>query len=719
MKPQTLLPFNLQYDILFTMYCVSYKERLHFCLMPYPMPWNWRRVPMITYSKEYEEKVRSLWCKYIEKDTDLPEGIEGIRPIIYESWKRSKAYQVSPLEIKDKVLDEASLKKVISYKKDLISVAHSYIHNLYSFVKGSNFIIALTDEQGYVIDMIGHDAQIQARAKRSGLSIGCNRSEKYAGTNGIGTCLFTEQPIQIWGSEHYIKPHHNYVCSAAPIKNSKGAVIGCLDVIGPTESISSHTLAMVCAAVDGIEKEMKMKEAYEKIFIINNQLISTIQSISSGIIMFDNMGIITQYNSRAAQILRLPSGHLSNKNIANILDISTASINLLNINKNISNKEVSVVNSFGIKINLSISASIIYSDSHEKISTVLIIEELQRLHKMVSKLSGFTAKYTFDSIIGNSPAMKEVKELGIMAAQSDSNVLLLGESGTGKDILAQAIHNSSARADGPFISINCGSLPKGLIESELFGYEAGSFTGARKDGNPGKFELASGGTIFLDEIGDMPLEMQTSLLRVIQSKELMRVGGKTTKQVDVRIIAATNVDLLESINNKKFRSDLYYRLNVLNFVIPSLRQRREDIPILIDYFINSYNESMKKEIKGISPVALNLMNSYGWPGNVRELENVIERAMNLAQTDIITENELPYEIVSQNAALSRHSEDPGRQLRHQEKRTSREYEMIINALEREEGNVKRVSDLLGIPRRTLYRKVEKYNIDLKAYRTWP
>ncbi|MBR0599231.1 sigma-54-dependent Fis family transcriptional regulator [Sinanaerobacter chloroacetimidivorans] len=675
----------------------------------------------MNFSDDYQKKLAILWEKYIEESEPMPEKSHEVRPIIYESWKRAKAHNISPLEVKDAKLSEEELNKALVHKENLISVAHSYILNLYSFVKGSNFIIALTDERGYVIDLVGQDAMIQARAKKSGLTIGCNRSEQYAGTNGIGTCLYTGHPIQIWGYEHYIKPHHNYVCTAAPIKNQYGTIIGCLDIVGPMEAISMHTLAMVCAAVDGIEKEMKMRQAYEKIFVMNSQLVSTIQSISSGILMVDNMGIITHHNHRASNILKLPFDHLSYKNIADIVDIKSGTLNPLEITKNINNKEVTITNVYGIRLNLSLSASIIYNDAHEKISTVFIIDELQRIHKMITKMSGFTAKYTFESIVGTSSGINKLKALGLVAAQSDSNVLILGESGTGKELLAQSIHNASSRCNGPFIAINCGSLPKGLIESELFGYEGGAFTGANKDGYPGKFELAQGGTLFLDEIGDMPLEMQASLLRVIQTREIVRIGGKTSKPIDVRIMAATNVNLLESVKNKGFRSDLYYRLNVLSFVVPPLRERREDIPILADFFIRSYNRSMGKSNQGLAPEAQELMLSYDWPGNVRELENVIERAMNLTQEAFITESELTHEILLHNNVTvlkpqvqkEKAMPSPSKLLP-----KTREYDMIIDALEREDGNINKASTLLGIPKRTLYRKISKYQIDLSQYRVW-
>lgn len=671
---------------------------------------------MLYLTEDYQKNLYSHWNNYILDNKSIPLSANGIRPMVYESWKRSKSYGVDPLNVLNKSLDAAALTRVLKNSQPLISVAHSYITNLYSYVQGSNFVIVLADREGYVIDMIGKDKSIQSSAKKTGLEIGTSRSEKHVGTASIGTCLATMQPLQIYGCEHYLKPHHQYFSAAAPIKNHNGVLIGCLALIGPNEYANEHTLGMVCAAVDGLEKEMKVRQAYEDISHVNNQLFSTIQSISSGIIMIDGMGIITHHNSRASQFLKVPSQDLVHENIANLIDLKKASINPVDLTSNIHNKELTYVNYLGNILHLSLSASIIYSNENNiKSSTVLVFEEQQQIHKMISKMSGFSANYTFDSIIGNSLPFTKAISMGKVAAQSASNVLILGESGTGKELFAQSIHNASSRSNGPFVAINCASLPKGLIESELFGYEGGAFTGANKEGRPGKFELAAGGTIFLDEIGDMPLDLQTSLLRVIQSREIIRVGGKQPKKINVRIMAATNLNLMEAVTNKTFRSDLFYRLNVLSVELPSLRERREDIPVLANYFIGNYNKSMGKSIKEISPEALQLMVSYSWPGNVRELENVIERSMNLAQTDAIMETDLP-----ESLASDIHSSDktapPLTASPNESTSRGREYGRILEALRAEEGNITNVSLALNIPKRTLYRKLQKYNIDINSYR---
>ncbi|MCI8645968.1 MAG: sigma 54-interacting transcriptional regulator [Firmicutes bacterium] len=675
----------------------------------------------MNFTKSYNDILKNKWQCYIADNQPMPEAEPEIRDFIYESWKRSKAHQVSPFDVKAKKLSPSELRQVLNRSQPLIRAAHSYIQHLYSFVKGTNFVLALTDADGYVLDLLGDDDMIQARTKKSGLTIGCCRSEEYAGTNGIGTCLMVGKPIQVWACEHYIKPHHGYVCSAAPIRSIHGEIIGCLDVVGPIGLPHNHTLAMVSASADSIEKELKMADAYERISLVNSQMASAIQAIDSGMIMFNNMGMIVQYNKRACQVLNLTPEMLDNANIANIIDLQNSTFNPFEITRNVQNREVSLLTCKQERISLSLSMSIIKNDTGQQMGTVLVINELKKIHTLVNQLNGFTATYTFDSILGESPSICSVKEMAKAAAQSRSNVLILGESGTGKELIAQAIHNASDRSLGPFIAINCGSLPKGLIESELFGYERGAFTGANKEGHPGKFELAQGGTIFLDEIGDMPLELQASLLRVLQSKEIVRIGGKQKKEIDVRIMAATNVNLLESVGKKEFRDDLYYRLNVLSIEVPPLRERKTDITLLASHFIRSMSRILGKNIEGIEEDAKEILSQYNWPGNIRELENVIERAVNLTSRTTIGKSELPPSIIqavqaSDSPTQSEQSAVSGSGNSSEDSAGNRSYQLLVEALAAERGNVSRTSERLGIPKRTLYRRIKRYNININEFR---
>lgn len=318
----------------------------------------------------------------------------------------------------------------------------------------------------------------------------------------------------------------------------------------------------------------------------------------------------------------------------------------------------------------------------------------------------YGAKYSWDTIIGNSPKMSQTKFIAKRAAQSISNVLILGESGTGKELFAHAIHNDSNRSHMPFIKVNCAAIPSELLESELFGYEDGAFTGAKKGGKIGKFELANGGSIFLDEIGDMPLKMQAKLLRVLQEREFERVGGNRTIKIDLRVIAATNKDLQRLIAEGNFREDLYYRLNVMTIEIPPLRERVEDIEEITIKLMEKLSNQLGIYVPKISKKALELLKSYSWPGNVRELENVLERAINLTETDTILPIHLPLYITQNKRKIDPNSIDSLQNLLEQTER-----EAIKSCLEYTNGNKLKTAKILNISRTNLYSKIEKYGLE--------
>ncbi|QIB25910.1 sigma 54-interacting transcriptional regulator [Caloranaerobacter azorensis] len=318
-----------------------------------------------------------------------------------------------------------------------------------------------------------------------------------------------------------------------------------------------------------------------------------------------------------------------------------------------------------------------------------------------------TAKYSFKDIIGSSASIQVVKELAMKVAKTDSNVLITGESGTGKELFAHAIHNASKRYLGPFIRINCAAIPEELLESELFGYEEGAFTGARKGGKKGKFELANGGTILLDEIGDMSIKMQAKLLRVLQEKEIERLGGDVVRNIDVRIIASTNKDLEMLVRQGLFREDLYFRLNVMSIKIPPLRERKEDISILAKKLLVKVSSKLGKYVEGISNDAIKCLESYDWPGNIRELENVIERAINLLDSDLIIKPEHLPEKITKNKTKKYFYEGKGLKNIIEEI----EKEIILKCLEENDWNKNKVAKILGISRVGLYKKIERYNLN--------
>ncbi len=344
-----------------------------------------------------------------------------------------------------------------------------------------------------------------------------------------------------------------------------------------------------------------------------------------------------------------------------------------------------------------------------KISLARALEHSGLKAENATLKSKMSADYELENIIGKSRSMKALIDMMAMVAPSEATVLITGESGTGKELIAKSIHHNSPRKDRPLVVVNCAALTETLLESELFGHEKGSFTGAEKR-REGRFKQADKGTVFLDEIGETSAAMQAKLLRVIQEREIQRVGGEETLRVDVRILAATNRNLEEDVKNQKFREDLFYRLNVVTLRIPALRERQDDVPLLAQHFLAKYATKNHKQVKGFSPTAMEMLLKYSWPGNVRELENVIERAVILLPDEHVTEKELPATITESYAGKSDWVAPPepataNRPLGEIEK------EAILATLEASAGNKSETARRLGINRKTLHKKLKDYGID--------
>ncbi|CAN5816473.1 sigma-54 dependent transcriptional regulator [soil metagenome] len=337
-------------------------------------------------------------------------------------------------------------------------------------------------------------------------------------------------------------------------------------------------------------------------------------------------------------------------------------------------------------------------------------EERESLRQEVSRLrEEVTVQRRYREIIAKSPAMTRALEIAAKVARHASSVLITGESGTGKELVARLIHNESDRADSPFVPVNCGAIPENLLESELFGYVRGAFTGADRD-KPGLFEVASGGTIFLDEIGEMPATLQVKLLRVLQESEVRRLGDTRTRPIDARLVSATNKDFDEEVRAGTFRRDLFYRIAVVPIHLVPLRQRREEVPLLVRHFMDQYNRKLRLDVKGIDPEVMRLMLEYTWPGNVRELENTIERAMVLCETPTITVADLPDHIRTPLPSLEG-TELGDDELSVKKHGAALERRLIRQALERTGGNKTRAAELLDLSSRALLYKVREYGLE--------
>lgn len=625
--------------------------------------------------------------------------------IIKNSHERSKVYGIEKERtFSKKILMGNEVSSALYKNKELIEVAFDFINILYDFLETSGFIIFLTDNEGCILNIIG-DKKIIESAKKLDMVIGAYMDEKNIGTNAMGTAIKEDAPIQISEKEHFINVYHRWTCSAAPIHDANGKIIGTLNLTGNSDLVHPHTLGLVVAAVKSIENQLKVDKVQRRIKETYRYMNVIMNSISSGIIAVDKEGIVNSINDEACRMLSLNRNEIINKSIESIFYSWEHFFQILKDDKKFEDEEISL-NINGIRKSYNINVYPIYYDDKKVQGMVILLKDIQNVFNLVNKYTGMKARYTFEDFIGESIEVKKIKEYAKGVANSPSTVLIEGESGTGKEVLAQAIHNYSNRKNGGFVAINCGAISKNLIESELFGYDDGAFTGAKKGGKLGKFELAKGGTLFLDEIGEMPIDMQVNLLRVLQEGVITRVGGSKYINVDARIIAATNKDLRKEVARGTFRQDLYYRLSVIPIIIPPLRERRDDVLLLIEHFLKIKSIKLNKSIPVINKKDYNKLLNYTWEGNVRELENFIEKVVNF-------NGSIDYDFIGNSSVVDDEVSIDKVNLIEEEYLCSLEElekKAIICCLNKFNGNITKASSILNIGRNTLYRKMKKYNI---------
>ncbi|MPL94993.1 Acetoin dehydrogenase operon transcriptional activator AcoR [bioreactor metagenome] len=631
--------------------------------------------------------------------------------LIENSHKRSEDYGIEKDSNHSKmILHGDELRKALELNKELIEISKPYIDMVVESVEDRDFIIILTDNNGCILYIKGAN-EIKDELGKLNLKIGAYMDEKNIGTNAMGTAIKENRCIQITAKEHYVNIFQSLTCSAAPIHNSKGEIIGTLNLTGKSNMKHPHTLGLVIFGVTAIENELYRIKAN---YILNqtyNYMKTVIENVDKGIMIVDTHGKIININELGLNILDKRNHNLINEDINHIIPNFQNVVDKISKNNKPITKEIKLSHASKYK------TEVIFKGIKHNEKIIGIVATLTRL-KEENKGNNFTgAFFTFNDIIGESDAIKNVITNCKIIANSPSTVLIQGESGTGKEVLAQSIHNYSLRKNNKFIAINCGAIPANIIESELFGYEDGTFTGGKKGGRIGKIELANGGTLFLDEIGEMPLDMQVKLLRVLQEGRVTRLGGGKEISVDMRVIAATNKDLKKEVKRGKFREDLYYRLCVIPIKLPPLKERKGDITKLIEYFLNMKSIKLDKDIPVISNELYNKLLGYNWPGNIRQLENSIENIVNLngeLSVDIIDEYEEKVstnltidnkEILEEN--IKENIKEKSFNLEEIEKRT------IINAIDSNKHNMTKTAKALGISRNTLYLKIKKYNIDVK------
>ncbi len=495
-----------------------------------------------------------------------------------------------------------------------------------------------------------------------------------------------------------------------------GKIIGVIALIACDEAQYQILLANPDGLFDFLQRMADLlagkiagRERLEQLHAIQQQLTTLFDTVQEGIIAVDRNGKIVNINAAAAKMLQVSQKPVLGKELALLLS-GLPLADSLTTGHDVFNREAfRLIRGQRVYYVATVKT---WLGGTEVWGAVVTLREMAEVKKIVSNFSTQEHCFSFEMILGDSPALAKAKQEAAQAAAGNVTVLIQGESGTGKELFARAIHNASARRDKPIIAINCAAIPEALLESELFGYEEGAFTGARRGGKPGKFELADGGTVFLDEIGDMSLSLQAKLLRVLQERKIERVGSTETTAIDVRIIAATHKDIEAMVRQGEFRQDLYYRINVFPLQIPSLRQRRQDLPLLIERFLARYRDKMAKNVEGIDADAYACLLEYGWPGNIRELENTIEYLVSIADGKIIEQRHIPQRIL-----IAGKTAQPGSPVQAQPTRlltiAELEKRAILSAIEQFGLTMRgkaQLTQVLGISKATLYRKLKQYNI---------
>ncbi|SHI23976.1 sigma-54-dependent Fis family transcriptional regulator [Desulfosporosinus lacus] len=643
-------------------------------------------------------------CRFL----DHSPGLQPIQPIVYDSWIRCRQFGIDPRRHQtEDPPNGADLENIIG-----CSILHKYstatLNELLIQAEKTKYLMTLCDANGRII-YLGGDRQVKKQAEKMNFVLGSCWSEEAIGTNAIGTSLKTGYPVQIFSAEHFCEGIHDWVCSSSPVRDPvTKEVLGVIDITGCWKEAQAHTLGLVFMASRVIEHKLYEQSLLNRLQLLESYSSFVLRYPQNGVIALDAVFNPIEANLCARRLIH----NLTGKDLETIWKEQTFTAILVKLHKSGQPQEdyKIFIEQFGTPCLI----QEIYR-GNQRIGSILLLIPLDQRTTPSRALHNDTwtklQSASWSKIVGKSSKILSAISQCNIVAQTNVPVLLLGESGSGKELFAKAIHEISDRREGPFVALNCGAMPNELLASELFGYDPGTFTGAVKGGRKGKFEEAHLGTLFLDEIGEMPLRFQVHLLRVLQEREIVRLGGSTPIPVDVKIIAATHHNLEQLVNDGVFRADFYYRLHVVSITIPPLRERRDDIPLLIDHFLEQFASKYSKPLPMLDPQVRDfLINAYQWPGNVRELQNSLERAVLFCLNGIIAIEDLPQSIqktLTDNSSWTRNIVSPANW---KEFTSSYKKEVLLNLVKESGGNLSATARQLGIARTTLYRHLEKYGV---------
>jgi transcriptional activator for dhaKLM operon len=641
------------------------------------------------------------WRRFVEQGM-----LEAqVDPLIAMSWQRCirkhNPYTAGTLPH----ISEDTLQALRVRQFDLIAIARPFMEDIYQCVERSGYLAVLLDASGCMLELLG-DPRVSDQLTALGLTPGAYWGEEQAGTNAFGLSLLERNAVQVVGAEHLFLRFHALTASAAPIFNAQGHPIGIIGMAGLVRSSDVHTLAIVHAAARAIESQMQNERLFTDLNLQRTQLSTILEAISDGLVVCDANGIITHLNSEAAQLLNLKPETVVGRPLSEYVDLPELVQQARRTRQALTDVEVTF-QVRGMQVGSLVSLyAISRENGKEADGFILTLRRIEQVHRLVQRMvGGRSPLFTLNTFVGETTLANQVRRQAQAAARNQSPVLVQGEAGTGKGVIARAIHNESTRVDGPFVNVNCRALPRDLVIGEFLGFEAGVLRGSQ--GQPSKFELAHGGTLHLEEVDALPLEMQGALLRVIDTGEVMRLGGSRVIPVDVRFIVSTTVNLERHVISGDFRADLFYALSRIAIHLPPLRDRAADLPLIVNTTLDRLRRQSGRRVE-VSNEAHQMLRHYRWPGNVRELENALERAAVLTDSGIIEAKHLPDSIRGRGW--------PGEPIEHVPAMHEAEYEAILRAASACQGNLTKMAEMLGIGRTTLWRKIKASNIRVEDFR---
>lgn len=642
--------------------------------------------------------IANAWEKFLSGD-DMPG--DAVRRMVEDSWRRCLSVGVNPGRDAAPVpFNEDGVHGLKERNRDLILAARPVMAQAREFLSESHTVMVLTDPDGVILWVEG-DPEAKYKSEDIKLIPGAVWGEATSGTNGIGTALAAGQPVQIRAEEHFCEGIKHWTCSATVIHDPyDGTVLGVLDISGLSGSHNTHCLALAVAGASRVETRLASLAMERRGRLLDATLTRDRLWTDRGVVLFDHRGRMVRANEPAEAYI-------------NALGLDMGAVNALVLPDGDASGDAHALPEWMRPDWLEPVV-----DKDERLGTILALPGQGRVAEPAPVSASPANADPFAAIVGDSAPMRTVKARARRLSRLTVPVLLLGPTGAGKEVFARALHEASPWAAGPFVPINCGAMTRDLLASELFGHAEGAFTGARRGGMAGKFEAADGGTLFLDEIGEMPLDLQAHFLRVLEDGVVYRVGEHKPRQVQVRVVAATNRDLRAEVAGASFRMDLFYRLAVTVLHLPALAEHTEDIPRLVEHFIAQTARAHGLSGKRARPELLDRLRDHAWPGNVRELRNVVEGLVCMAEGDWLDVDDLPPgfgaparpaagPVPQEGSALS-----PGTPIpREMASLADRERGAMIEAIALEAGNLTRAATRLGIAKSTLYEKMKRHGID--------